>query len=51
MAHAPVTEGRSNPLVSGVKPTGDVTPARPDTAARLENLPPATKSMAEPIYE
>ena len=42
-------EGRSNPLVSGVKPTGDVTPARPDAAAGCGIPPPATKWPAEGI--
>ena len=38
------------PLVSGVKPAGDSTPARPDTAARLGFGPPSTKSTAETRY-
>ena len=39
------------PRVEQVKPAGDSTPVRPDTAVRLGKLPPATKSTAEPIYE
>ena len=50
MAHASVTEGRSNPLVGGVKPTGVVTPARPDAAAGCGIPPPATKGAAEGTY-
>ena len=53
-AARPVRErepGEVKPRVEQVKLAGDSTPARPDTAARLENLPPATKSTAEPIYE
>ena len=46
-----MTEGRSNPLVGGVKPTGDVTPARPDAAAGCGIASPATKWAAEIICE
>ena len=33
-------------MVKWVKPTGDMTPARPETAARLENAAQATKQAA-----
>ena len=55
MAHTSVTQGvklgppRVN-LVSRVKPAGDLTPARPVTAASLGFASPVTKRAAEAIY-
>ena len=37
-------------MVSGVKPTGDMTPTRPDTVEGLGFASPATKRVAETIY-
>ena len=42
MAHASVTLGGVKPQVKQVKPTGDSTPARPETAARLGKRPQGT---------
>ena len=42
MAHTLVTLGGSNPRSNKVKPTGDSTPARPETVAQLGKRPQGT---------
>ena len=49
-AHASVTLGGSNPRSDKSNPTGDMTPARSETAAKVLFAIPATKWTAEGIY-
>ena len=46
-----VSQGGVKPLASRVKPAGDLTPARPDTAEGVGNVSPVTKWAAETISE